>query len=382
VEAEEQKEQAPVVLWLQGGPGCGGLYGLFVEHGPFRLSVYTGKVEHNPWSWNRKFNMLYIESPAGVGMSIMGGSSQWNNDQESARENYVFLQGFYELFPEFASNQLWIAGESYGGVYTPMLVDTILKGSDAALASRLTGMTLGNPVIDCTRWGIINNPAALGMAGYYWHAMIPYHLFHDFEQAGCMLASPPNPTVCNTLFQSAPVGVIDGDDKFTVTCVGNGTLDLLAKTPNCATPGNQATAYLNRQDVRDAIHAVSVANQTWVGCGNVNYANQSTDILDFLRSIFDERPNFPTLYYSGDVDVATVPFQYTQQCLSVLNPTVTIPWRPYYIPGNKADIAGYVESYDLFTYVTVKGAGHEVPKFVPATAFHMITSFILNGVIP
>ena len=36
-EAEQQPETAPVVLWLQGGPGCSGMAGMFTEVGPFRL---------------------------------------------------------------------------------------------------------------------------------------------------------------------------------------------------------------------------------------------------------------------------------------------------------------------------------------------------------
>jgi len=31
------------------------------------------------------------------------------------------LQHWYEKFPEFMSNELWVSGESYGGIYTPYL---------------------------------------------------------------------------------------------------------------------------------------------------------------------------------------------------------------------------------------------------------------------
>jgi len=35
---QENPETAPVVLWLQGGPGGSSLFGLFVENGPYGVN--------------------------------------------------------------------------------------------------------------------------------------------------------------------------------------------------------------------------------------------------------------------------------------------------------------------------------------------------------
>ena len=58
----------PVILWLNGGPGCSSLLGAFQENGPFLFNVNATGFQPgvNPYSWNMFANVLYIESPAGV----------------------------------------------------------------------------------------------------------------------------------------------------------------------------------------------------------------------------------------------------------------------------------------------------------------------------
>ena len=58
----------PLVMWTNGGPGCSGLMGLFTEHGAFRPTEDL-TLESFSYAWNKVANMLYIESPTGVGFS-------------------------------------------------------------------------------------------------------------------------------------------------------------------------------------------------------------------------------------------------------------------------------------------------------------------------
>jgi carboxypeptidase C (cathepsin A) len=60
---------APLVLWLNGGPGCTSMFGVFQESGPFRLVSRT-RLEDNPDSWHRGANMLFIDSPVGYYFSF------------------------------------------------------------------------------------------------------------------------------------------------------------------------------------------------------------------------------------------------------------------------------------------------------------------------
>lgn len=57
--------EAPLTVWINGGPGSSSMIGLFEENGPCYIDA-EGNVVNNPYSWNNVSNMIYIDQPTQV----------------------------------------------------------------------------------------------------------------------------------------------------------------------------------------------------------------------------------------------------------------------------------------------------------------------------
>ncbi|CAL5386089.1 unnamed protein product [Camellia sinensis] len=161
----------PVVLWLNGGPGCSSFDGFVYEHGPFNFEMgetkgSLPKLHLNPYSWSKVSNIIYLDSPAGVGFSYSGNKSDYiTGDLKTASDSHTFLLKWFELYPEFLSNPFFICGESYAGVYVPTLAYEVMKGIDAGEKPVLNfkGYIVGNGVTDEEFDGNALVPFAYGM---------------------------------------------------------------------------------------------------------------------------------------------------------------------------------------------------------------------------
>lgn len=392
---EADPSTAPVSLWTNGGPGCSGFLGLLSEQGPLRVADGGKKLVPNPDTWVRSSSMFFVEQPAGVGFSFARNEKEGyktGNDQ-AAEDAYLIVQAFFKRFPEFRKNDFYLSSESWGGVYMPTFTLSIMEKnpppSDAQHIN-FRGFAVGNPFTD-TRG---NSEASVHT--FFGHSMIPRPTFDKWQarceniaiedftgalatycldlEAEVMLqasASGPNALI-NPYGLDVPICMESAQSARLLDYVSEGRTrrdfgDSLEYEP-CVE--DWVVDYLNRDDVKAAIHARP--DIEWETCASPTKVRYST--LDRLRpmqpnyeKIMAMDPAFRILVFSGDDDSVCGTWG-AQKWIWDLGGTVDKHWTPYTTPDGQ--LAGYHANFrhKNLAFVTVHGAGHEVPQYKPAAA--------------
>uniref|UniRef100_A0ACD5TZ47 Uncharacterized protein n=1 Tax=Avena sativa TaxID=4498 RepID=A0ACD5TZ47_AVESA len=150
---DDSPDDTPLILWLDGGPGCSGQLSNFMQIGPYSL-LPSGALSPNPFAWNRRFGLLFFDSPLGTGFSAAPSSEDIPTNQSViADHTLAALQAFYDLpHPaHFRARPLFVAGESYAGKYVPAAASRILAANPALPAHQrinLHGVAIGNGLVD------------------------------------------------------------------------------------------------------------------------------------------------------------------------------------------------------------------------------------------
>jgi len=427
VESQNNPVNDPIAFWTNGGPGCSGLYGFLTEMGPFSSINSDLTLSSNPYSWNRIANMVFIEQPCGVGFSYSDQESPYSNDgdyvtndDQAAKDNYALINAFFDKFPQYRANDLYIASESYGGHYMPQLSKEIVDRNSAGQDPHLNfkGMMVGNP--GTTFYSII--PA--GMDTYWGHQLISKPLYDGFVN-DCRGAPHFNLTVCESYYLAMyravgdinpyaidyPVCLTDSTPAERARKYGRGqrtwlmnyalsnlfkkqtdgtlssesqmTLNEIRKTiklePNenyepCA--DDYMTQYLNQESVKKAIHVKT--DIEWKDCSTtLRYDNgdRHNDVSPIYNYLIDGGYGLNILVFSGDDDdvCATIG---TQDWIWGLGYSVAgHPWQAYTVDGQ---VGGYLTKWKntKLAFATVHGAGHEVPTYKPEAAYWLWENYL------
>ncbi|KAM3265391.1 serine carboxypeptidase-like 40 [Capsicum annuum] len=380
-EAENSKS-LPLLLWLNGGPGCSSIaYGAMEELGPFRVNIDGKTLHRNHYAWNVAANVLFLESPAGVGFSYTNMSRDLNTtgDRRTANDNVVFLLNWLERFPEYMNRDFYISGESYAGHYVPQLAHAILHHNKLANRTliNLKGIIIGNAVIN-------DDTDTIGNYEFFAsHALISDQTYLDIKKY--CYEDNYNENKCNEAAEITNNNLknLDIYNIYSPLCKDEN----LTKYPKILSPyqfdpcsGNYINAYLNRRDVQDALHAnVTNIKYEWTSCSDSLFYNWKDSPKTIIPLLKESLANGIRVWiFSGDTD-GRVTVTSTKRSIQAMNLTVDNPWRSWLYGG---EVGGYVETYKGgLTFATVRGAGHEVPSFQPARALSLISHF-LSGTLP
>ncbi|ORY35324.1 Alpha/Beta hydrolase protein [Naematelia encephala] len=127
-ESRSKPSEDDVVMWINGGPGGSSAMGLFMEQGPCRIKenpetpydTYT-----NPYAWNEKANVFFLDQPVGVGFSHGENGQIITNTLDAAKDVASFIDIFFDTFKEYKGRPFHMTGESYGGRYLPVFASAV-----------------------------------------------------------------------------------------------------------------------------------------------------------------------------------------------------------------------------------------------------------------
>ena len=395
VEAENDPQNAPLVFWTNGGPGCSGLLGFMTEQGPFRPDS-DGNLQSNFYAWNKIANMVFLEQPVGVGFSYSDNKNDYKiGDDQAAQDNLATILAFFLKFPHFNRTALYITSESYGGHYMPTWADAIIKFNDAQEYSQhrinFKGFAVGNPYTD------YYSGVGAQMETYWGKQLLPKPSWDIYVANGCTdPIKMVNSSICESLLLDfmKKIGNLNPyalDYPVCLTAQQRRMNEIVFETKNALADyepceDNYASNYLNKPEVKDALHVHS--DIEWEECSRTtkyNLADKMLPMEHYYKTILNSKthPDLRVLVYSGDDDGVCGTIG-TQRWIYDLGFSVDSLWKTWYVDGQTA---GYITKFNTpfskdnrFYFMTVHFAGHEVPTYKPKEALELFEMYINNKI--
>ena len=372
----------PIILWLNGGPGCSSSTGLFFELGPSLISEEIYPV-YNPYSWNLNASVIFLDQPVGVGYSHL--SKKISTTAAAGKDVYAFLELFFKKFPQFnsPSTKFHIAGELYGGHYVPKFASEIINQKDRTF--ELSSILVGNGITDaliqldsqrsmlCGEGGIdqmATDEECAEMADQYEKcvpfAKLCYNLQNPF-------ACVPATLICSRIGDKVKSVPPFNPYDIRKPCEGDSGL--------CYEGLDYSAKFLNSEFVKMVL-GVDSEVQEFQPCSNdVGYAFalQGDMMLPHQQYVAELlEAGVPVLLYAGDKDYicnwvgnnkwsAALPYS-GHEFFELA------PFKPFITGSNST--SGEVKNYDIFTFLRVYDAGHMVPYDKPEVSLEMLNRWL------
>ena len=370
----DKPDTDPLVIWLQGGPGCASTLGLFSENGPFYVKEYYPDPKTKEWigqkkadirtiAWNQRANLLFPDQPIGVGFSDNKDHTNAKNYTMVMEQFLRFFKGFLEKYPKFKGRPVYITGESFGGHWVPYTAYSLFQAQDPDI--NMAGIAIGN--------GYINGK---DMFSTYPEFTLQNKQYTGMDQ-DLYDKTEPVAELCNQLVD------YDYNPMFASGAVEicNYVSDIsLSKAPKGFDPyympsdfpeNNSYYYFLNDKEVQGTIGV----DKPFLPCNGTfgsEYFPQDywIDARKFIVPMMEA--GIKTLIYDGDLDWIC---NYLQE-EKVVDEMV---WNGQVFWGKQEFTTcpeGMCKEYLNLRYIRFDGAGHMVPSFKPQIALDMINRLL------
>ncbi len=377
-ESRNDPKTDPVILWLNGGPGCSSLTGLFFELGSSSISPKLKPI-YNNYSWNSNASVIFLDQPVNVGYSY--SSKSVSSTVAAGKDVYAFLTLFFSQFPEYNNLPFHIAGESYGGHYVPEFAAEIISHEDRIfdIKSILVGNGITDPLIQSKYY----EPMACGAGGY--PAVLTEEECQNLRDIYPRCAKLTEACYkAESAFTCVPANYYCGKLLDSYGKTGRNVYDIREMCDGsdlCYSALNDVDAYLNQEEVKLAVGAEV---ETYVGCSNsvgINFFFTGDGAKPFQKYVKQLLENdIPVLLYEGDKDFIcnwlgnrawSNALEWDGQFDYAIAPTED--WIT-----NDGAFAGTVKSAHNLTFVRVFESGHMVPYNQPENSLDMLNKWIFG----
>ncbi|KAM3208270.1 hypothetical protein ACQJBY_063132 [Aegilops geniculata] len=276
------------------------------------------------------------------------------------------------------------------GHYVPQLAQAIKRHHEATgdKTINLKGYMVGNALTDDfhDHYGIFQYMWTTGLISDQTYKLL--NIFCDFES---FVHTSPQ---CDKILDiaSTEAGNIDSYSIFTPTChssFASSRNKVVKRLRSAGKMGEQydpcteqhSIVYFNLHEVQKALHVNPVIGKSkWETCSeviNTNWKDCDRSVLHIYHELIQY--GLRIWMFSGDTD-AVIPVTSTRYSIDALKlPTVT-PWHAWY--DDDGEVGGWTQGYKGLNFVTVRGAGHEVPLHRPKQALTLIKSFLAGSPMP
>ncbi|KAI8321092.1 peptidase S10, serine carboxypeptidase [Martensiomyces pterosporus] len=386
----------PLILWLNGGPGASSLVGALMEQGPCRIARGGNSTIDNPYAWNDRAHIMFLDQPTNAGFSYGSGVS---TSTAAGTDIAALLQLFYVSFPQYAKSPLHVFGESYAGHYIPAAAAAIVeanKNVTLAKSSNSNSTKQDLPILPLTSIGIGN-----GMVN-------PATQFKYYAKMACNSTYPPvlSKAVCKSMESNYPMCKQLLDD-----CYGPNGTDAICTQAQLFCQVTQIEMFTsfdknNPYDVRGKCvdphcspYTVDTTNflnlpriQKEFGAKEMKFKLSSPDMADafiqsrdYMRSYSEfipallDKAGVRVLVYAGDADFACNWYgtkAWVQEMewsgKKGFHDAKNVQW----VVGNKP--AGEVRAFGKLAFARVFESGHMVPTDQPVNALDMVNRWLSN----